>query len=296
MPTSVDNGYMRYPIEPGVLYVVATPIGNLADITHRALMVLRGVDLILAEDTRHSRPMLMQFGVQKPLYPLHEHNEQRLIPTIIARLQRGLSIALVSDAGTPLISDPGYRLVRTLREANKRVVPVPGPSALTCALSAAGVATDRFVFEGFLPQRRGARLQRLQELTYDARTLVLFESPHRIISTVHDLAKVFGHERRAVIVRELTKVFETFLRGTLLELERTLSDAEEMRKGEFVILVEAGAQPPPISTSIRADQVLSILLEELPLKQAVAVAARITGARKNYLYQQAVQLRGKHSP
>lgn len=276
-------------MDAGVLYVVATPIGNLDDITRRALQVLGRVDLILAEDTRHSLPMLRRFGITTPLAPLHEHNERRMVPKVSARLAAGASIALICDAGTPLISDPGYELIRALRARGQQVVPIPGPSALTCALCAAGVPTNRFVFEGFLPAKQPQRLRRLQLLAPESRTLVVFESPHRILSTLHDLVTVFGGARRAVLARELTKVFETFRQGHLAELQTWLQSQPEQQRGEFVILIEGAAEPPEPCVALTGQQVLNVLLESLPLKQAVAIAARLTGQKRNLLYRQAVQ-------
>lgn len=272
----------------GIFYVVATPIGHLDDISRRALQVLGQVDLILAEDTRHSLPMLSRLGVHTPLQALHEHNEQRKLARIIERLEGGASIALISDAGTPLISDPGYLLVRTLRERGLAVVPIPGPSALTCALSAAGVPTNRFVFEGFLPPKRPDRLHHLRTLAREPRTLVFFEAPHRIVTMLEDVAAVFGADRRGVLARELTKVFETFRHGAVADLCTWLQANPEQRKGEIVVLIEGAAETEVPAVILRADDVLQALLPILPLKQAVIVASRLTGEKRNVLYRRAV--------
>jgi 16S rRNA (cytidine1402-2'-O)-methyltransferase len=274
--------------EPGVLYVVATPIGNRADITQRALDILGSVTRILAEDTRHSGNLLRSLGIATPLLSLHEHNEQLQVEPLLARLHAGESLALVSDAGTPLISDPGYRIVRAARQAGIRVVPVPGASALIAALSVAGLPTDRFVFEGFLPTRTAARRARLQMLVAEPRTLVFYEASHRIQECIADMQALFGGEREAVIARELTKTFEQVQRGSLAELGVWLAADDNHRRGEFVVLV-AGA-PEIEDDEVGADprRVLEILLRELPVKQAAALAAEITGVRKNALYQLAL--------
>lgn len=269
----------------GQLYVVATPIGNRADITERALQVLKSVTCVLAEDTRHSGSLLRSLGISTPLQSLHEHNEQAQIEPLLVRLRAGDDLALVSDAGTPLISDPGYRIVQAARAAGVTVVPVPGPSALIAALSVAGLPTDRFVFEGFLSAKTTARRARLQALVDEPRTLVFYESSHRIQETLADFAELFGAEREAVIARELTKAFEQVQGGSLAGLNAWLAADSNHLRGEFVVLV-AGA-PTPVETDISAEasRVLKLLLKEMPVKQAAAMAAEITGARKNALYQ-----------
>lgn len=277
-------------VEKGVLYVVATPIGNLGDMTARAVEVLGAVDLVAAEDTRHSLPLLRHFGSRAPLQAYHEHNEREASRDIIRRLREGQSVALISDAGTPLISDPGYHLVRLAHEQGIKVVPIPGASALTAALSVAGLPTDRFVFEGFLPARPSTRKERLQQLCEETRTLVFYESSHRIAETLHDMAEALGARRPAVLMRELTKVFETLRVGCLEELCAWVEADPDQRKGEFVILVR-GAEPVEAEAARReADHVLRILLEELPLKQAVGIAVKLTGLKRNLLYQRAVHL------
>jgi len=269
----------------GQLYVVATPIGNRADITERALQVLKSVACVLAEDTRHSGSLLRSLGIATPLQSLHEHNEQAQIEPLLARLRTGDDLALISDAGTPLISDPGFRIVQAARAAGVTVVPVPGPSALIAALSVAGLPTDRFVFEGFLSAKSMARRARLQALADEPRTLVFYESSHRIQETLADLAELFGTEREAVIARELTKAFEQVQGGSLAELNAWLAADSNHVRGEFVVLVDGAPAPVETDISAEAGRVLKLLLKEMPVKQAAAMAAEITGARKNALYQ-----------
>ncbi len=277
-------------IETGCLYVVATPIGNLGDMSPRALEVLAGVDLIACEDTRHSARLLNHFAIKTPTLAYHEHNERELCGRLVERLRTGASMALISDAGTPLVSDPGYHLVRTAREAGCRVVPVPGPSALIAALSASGLPSDRFVFEGFLPARPGARRQQLEALASDTRTLIFYESPHRIVASLRDMAEIFGFDRQAVIARELTKRFETIHGGELGALIDWMEADSDQRKGEFVVMVRGGEQADGRAIDAEAERILRVLLEELPLKQAAALAARITGLKKNALYQYGLNL------
>ncbi|MFN2308800.1 MAG: 16S rRNA (cytidine(1402)-2'-O)-methyltransferase [Gammaproteobacteria bacterium] len=273
---------------PGVLYVVATPIGNRADLSPRALQVLGAVTRVLAEDTRHSGALLRALGVATPLLSLHEHNEQAQVEMLLARLRAGEDLALISDAGTPLISDPGYRLVRGARQAGLCVVPVPGPSALIAALSVAGLPTDRFVFEGFLPAKAAARRERLQALASEPRTLVFYEASHRIQACLSDLAAVFGAQRAAVIARELTKSFEQVQDGSLEALNDWLAADPNHLRGEFVVLVTGAPAAEAGDLDPEARRVLAILRRDLPLKQAAALAAEITGARKNALYQWAL--------
>ncbi len=275
-----------------MLYVVATPIGNRGDISQRAVDVLRGVDVIAAEDTRHSRPLLAHLGIATPLIALHEHNERRLAPRLLRRLEAGESVALISDAGTPLISDPGYPLVERARGAAITVVPVPGPCALVCALSASGLPSERFVFEGFLPAKGPARRARLGELGGERRTLIFYESSHRIGAMLADLREGFGPGRGAVVARELTKKFETIRGGSLAELCEWIASAEEHRRGEFVVLVR-GAEPAAGEDLGEQERVLGILLETLGPREAATLAARITGGRRNPLYRRALELRGE---
>lgn len=282
-------------IEKGVLYIVATPIGNLGDMTARAIDVLRAVDVIAAEDTRHSLPLLRHFGIKTPLLAFHEHNEREVGPAIIRRLQEGQAVALISDAGTPLISDPGYQLVRLARDQGVKVSPVPGASALIAALSVAGLPTDRFVFEGFLPARAAARRERLKQLRGETRTLVFYESSHRIVEALRDMAEVFGAQREAVLVRELTKRFETVRGDSLGNLCRWVQEDADQQKGEFVLLVHGAPPVEEDAMQAEAERVLRVLLEELPVKQAVSIAVRLTGLKKNLLYQQAVRMQGEEA-
>lgn len=276
-------------IEAGVLYVVATPLGNLADLSRRAAEVLGAVDAIAAEDTRHSRILLQHYGIGARCVSLHEHNESARVPQLLERLHGGDAIALISDAGTPLISDPGYRLVRTAREAGIRVSPVPGPCALTAALSVSGLAADRFVFEGFLPARPAARRQRLRSLVQESRTLILYESSHRIAASLKDLNEVFGPARRAVIGRELTKRFETVRGDSLGKLCSWLTADKDQQKGEFVVLIEGAAPVEPPDD--QAQTLLAVLLKEVSVKTAARLAAEITGQNRNRLYKLALELK-----
>jgi 16S rRNA (cytidine1402-2'-O)-methyltransferase len=277
---------------PGTLYVVATPIGNLADISPRAVEVLAGVDRILVEDTRRSGRLLQHCAIHTPMLAMHEHNERELAPQLITWLQQGHSYALISDAGTPLISDPGFNLVRLAREAGIAVVPVPGASAVITALSVAGLPTDRFVFEGFLPAKAVARRARLESLRGETRTLVFYESSHRVAESLLDMQVVFGIDRYAVIARELTKQFETLHGDTLQALCHWVQDDPNQQKGEFVILVQGETPGERHAVNIDAERVLQVLLEELPIKSAAKLAARITGLNKRALYDHALQLKG----
>ena len=274
----------------GTLYVVATPIGNLDDISARALRTLSEVALIAAEDTRHSARLLQHFGIATPLQACHEHNEREHGGRFIGRLQAGDDVALISDAGTPLISDPGYHLVRQARAAGVRVVPIPGACALVAALSAAGLPSDRFIFEGFLPAKMAGRRTRLEMLREEPRTLIFYEAPHRILECIEDLCAIFGGERLAVLGRELTKTFETLKGLPLGELREWVAADSNQQRGECVLLV-AGWEAPQgdDQLSVEALRVLDLLLAELPLKRAAALAAEITGVRKNLLYQAALE-------
>ena len=276
----------------GVLYIVATPIGNLEDISRRALQVLKAVTLIAAEDTRHSRKLLAHYGIEARLFALHEHNESFAADKLLKMLLAGDEVALVSDAGTPLISDPGFYLVRAARQAGIRVVPLPGPSACIAALSVAGLPTDRFVFEGFLPPRSAARSQRLSELATEKRTLVFYESSHRICESLQDMAEIMGSARQATVARELTKTIETIKDGSLAELVDWVQADSNQQKGEFVVILQgAPARSSEIDETV--EQVLSVLLAELPLKQAASLAAKITGLPKNRLYEAGLVIKGK---
>jgi 16S rRNA (cytidine1402-2'-O)-methyltransferase len=275
------------------LYVVATPIGNLGDVSTRAREVLAGVDCVAAEDTRHSGKLLNAFGINTPMVSLHEHNEQDVVPRLLARLQGGEAVALVSDAGTPLISDPGYHLVKAAHAAGIRVVPIPGPSALLAALSAAGLPTDHFVFEGFLPTKTSARRQRLQVLASDARTLVFYESPHRLLDCLQDMVSILGPDRHACLARELTKLHETVLPLSLGELAARVAVDADQQRGESVLVVAGEAPVEMADETVEQIRVLTVLLEELPLKQAAELAARLTGGRRNELYRMALELQEK---
>ena len=273
--------------QKGCLYVVATPIGNLQDISPRALEVLGQVTEIAAEDTRHSLKLLRHFGVKTPCVSLHDHNESRVVPGIISKLQAGCDIALVSDAGTPLISDPGFVLVKAAIEDGINVVSVPGPCALISALSISGLPADRFVFEGFLPAKQGARQQRLQALASEPRTLIFYESCHRLVHAIEDMRLSFGGERRAVVVKELTKLYEYVERATLDGLSRLVATDERFKKGEYVVLV-AGSERDEDAEWQHAVAVMDVLLSELSVKQASKLAAQITGVSKKRLYQRAI--------
>nr|WP_256354811.1 16S rRNA (cytidine(1402)-2'-O)-methyltransferase [Pseudomonas sp. sia0905] len=271
------------------MFVVATPIGNLDDLSARALKVLGDVALIAAEDTRHSARLMQHFGIGTPLAACHEHNERDEGNRFIERLLAGDDVALISDAGTPLISDPGYHLVRQARAAGVRVVPVPGACALIAALSAAGLPSDRFVFEGFLPAKTVGRRARLELVREEPRTLIFYEAPHRILECLQDMREVFGGERQALLARELTKTFETLQGMPLGQLFDWVAADANQQRGECVVLV-AGWQAPEdeAAVSVEALRVLDLLLAEMPLKRAAALAAQITGVRKNLLYQAAL--------
>jgi 16S rRNA (cytidine1402-2'-O)-methyltransferase len=275
----------------GTLYVVATPIGNLEDISARALQVLKTVDYIAAEDTRHSKKLLQHFGIKTRLLALHEYNERDQVKQLIEHLAQGKNIALISDAGTPLISDPGYALLQAVIAQQISIVPIPGACAAVVALSAAGLPTDHFLFEGFLPVKNAARLQRLQILQRETRTLIFYEAPHRILSMLQDLQQIFGGQRAAVVARELTKTFETIYRGTLAEVLAQLQQNPQQVRGEFVVLVHGAEAKSSTRSELETEKILKILLAELPLKQAASLAAQITGQSKNDLYQLALQLK-----
>jgi 16S rRNA (cytidine1402-2'-O)-methyltransferase len=279
-------------VSKGVLYVVATPIGNLEDFSPRAAATLQRVDLILAEDTRHTGSLLRRYGVAVPMQSLHEHNERAQLERLLSQLRDGKSLALVSDAGTPLLSDPGFPLVREAARAGVCVVPIPGPSALTCALSGAGLPTDRFLFAGFPPRNRAQRRQWFAELANERATLVFYEASHRIQASLSDMAACFGAAREGVIARELTKLHETFLRGELGYLIECVAADAEQRKGEFVVLV-AGAAPAAKGRELclELDPLLQRLLREMPLKQAVSLVAELSGEKKNLIYERALSLK-----
>ncbi|MBX2809542.1 MAG: 16S rRNA (cytidine(1402)-2'-O)-methyltransferase [Cellvibrionaceae bacterium] len=273
----------------GSLYIVATPIGNLADISLRAIETLRAVALIAAEDTRRSGRLLSHFNIGTPLIAYHDHSDTRRITQIIDKLCSGQSIALISDAGTPLVSDPGYRLVKAARAKAIAVVPIPGACALVAALSVSGLPADRWAFEGFLPAKAQARQQRLQALQAEARTLIFYESTHRILESLEAMAQVFGGDREAVLARELTKTYETLLSGTLASLLACLNAEANQCKGEFVLLVKGFDKPNRVSViDSAAEHTMKILLQELSVKQAASLGARLTGIKKRDLYQWAL--------
>jgi len=274
----------------GRLYVVATPIGNLDDLSVRAQKTLAEVDCIAVEDTRHSAQMLSRFGIQKPLISVHEHNERDRSAGLVDRLRGGEAIALISDAGTPLISDPGFILVRAAREAGITVSPIPGPSAAIAALSVAGLPSDRFFFEGFLPHKTGARQKRLHELAGETATLIFYESPHRIEGALADMAAIFGEGRQATLARELTKIHETIIDGSLELLARIVTDDPNQRRGEIVLVV-AGHSPDVLGMTPEAERVLKLLLQELPVKKAARLASEVTGVSRNLLYDLALHSR-----
>jgi len=271
------------------LYLVATPIGNLGDISQRAIDVLKSVDLIAAEDTRHSKKLLQHLGINTPMQAYHEHNEQQFTQKLVDRMQAGQSIALISDAGTPLVSDPGFRLVASAHEHAIKVVPIPGACAAIAALSAAGLATDRFVFEGFLPAKKQSRINVLQSLAAENRTLVIYESCHRIEACLRDMCEVFGGERRLTFSRELTKSFETIRLMTLSECLQWVEQDSNQSKGEIVLVVEGA----PVTTTADGDvmQTLAVLLAECPVKQAASLCAKLTGRNKNECYKLALELK-----
>ena len=276
--------------QSGVLYVVATPIGNLEDISERARRILAEVDLIAAEDTRHSKKLLSHLGVTTTMLAYHDHNEHRVSADIIDMLKRGKNLALISDAGTPLIHDPGYELVQQAHRDGIKVVPIPGPSALTTALSVAGLSSESFIFEGFVPEKQVARHKHLQSLSAETRTMVFYEAPHRIKAFIDDSAMAFGEDRQACIARELSKLYETINQDTLGNLQLWLLEDDEQRRGEFVVVIR-GAENAPQTGESEAIRIMQILLQSVSVKQAAAMAAEITGLKKNDLYKLALDLK-----
>jgi len=276
----------------GTLYVIATPIGNRADMGERAISVLKQVDLIAAEDTRHSKILMQHFSIATPMQAYHDHNEEQATPKLIQRLLAGENIALISDAGTPLLSDPGYRLVKAAHESAIKVSPVPGACAAIAALSVSGLATDRFMFAGFPPHKQGARQNFYREFEFQPATLVFYESSHRIVASVNDMLQVYGGSRRVVLAREITKLFETVHSAELEHLLEWLQADKNQQKGEFVLIVQ-GSDQQMSQQSAELVPVLKVLLEELPVKQASQMAAKITGIKKNQVYKLALDLSGK---
>lgn len=271
-------------VQPGCLWVVATPIGHRDDLSARAIETLRAVDVIAAEDTRHSRPLLVHHNIDTPMIALHDHNERDAVDAIVRRMVSGDSVALISDAGTPLISDPGFRLVRAARAAGIRCIPIPGACAAIAALSVAGLPSDRFVFEGFLPAKAAARRSRLQELAGDPRTLIFYESSHRVADSLDDMRDVFGAAREAVLARELTKMFETVLGEPLAELAAKVRADPDQQRGEHVILV-AGRGEEADAKLAEGQRIFAILRDELPPAKAAKMAAAISGAPRKLLYE-----------
>lgn len=293
MPIIVTND------SPGRLYVVATPIGNLADFSERARTTLASCTLIAAEDTRHTGTLLKHFGIRTPMTALHEHNEAQRVAELVMRLRAGEQMAVVSDAGTPAISDPGFGLVRAAAAAGVEICAVPGPCAAIAALSIAGLPTDRFCFEGFLPARSAARRARLTQLLHEERTLLFYESPHRVSEMLHDCAAVFGDARLAVVAREITKLHETTYRGTLSDLKRMAADDGHFARGEIVLALSGAPAAAASGAGGHGgvlDRMLGILMSELPLRQAAHLAAKISDLRENAVYKRALELRNEAPP
>lgn len=277
----------------GLLYVVSTPIGNLGDITHRAVETLEKVDWIAAEDTRHTKQLLTSLGLHKNLISLHEHNEQQRTEQLLNKLQDGECGALVSDAGTPLINDPGYHLVKTLRENEVAVVPIPGVSAVITALSCAGLPTDRFTYEGFLPAKNSKRVQQLQTLEQEERTMVFYESPHRLMDCLASMREVFGGQRSLVVGRELTKKFEQFVSGTIDEVIGYFIDNSDRVRGEFVLIISgAEAISDQQAAALDTDKMIVVMLSQnLPVKQIAEIVSQLSGEKKKSIYQRALELK-----
>lgn len=273
----------------GILYVVATPIGNLDDMVARAVETLQTVAVIAAEDTRHSSRLLSHFSIKTPCLAYHDHSDEQRTAHLVARLCGGESVALISDAGTPLVSDPGYRLVRAARQAGIQVVPIPGACAMVAALSAAGLPSDRFAFEGFLPAKQAARCAYLTDLAHDPRTLIFYEAPHRIVETLQDMVSVFGPERDVVMARELTKTFETIKGDKVANLAAWVAADSNQQRGEIVVLVHGADKQDAGDITLEQERVMMILLDELPVKQAAHLGAKLTGLKKNFLYQWALE-------
>ncbi len=274
-----------------LLYIVSTPIGNLGDMTPRAIEVLRQVDVIAAEDTRHSKRLMNHFGIATPLIPCHDHNERHQAEMIVRRMQAGETVALISDAGTPLISDPGFYLVRSVREAGFRVVPVPGACAFVAALSVSGLPTDRFYFEGFLPAKGAGRCKRIEALAAFSSTWGVYESPHRIMDLMEDLSAVLGDGRYITLAREITKTFETVIAGTVSEVQAVLASDSNQQRGEFVVLVEGYKEEESSEISPEIEKMLQRLMDDLPIKKAASVVADLTGVRKKVLYELGLKLK-----
>ena len=276
------------------LYIVATPIGNRADISQRAIEVLSEVDLIAAEDTRHSGQLLQYYNISRPMLAYHDHNESQQTERILQRLLEGKSVALISDAGTPLMSDPGYRLVKAAQQARIPVSPVPGPCAAIAALSASGLATDQFYFVGFPPSKSTARKKFFHTLSHYTSTLVFYESSHRIVDSIRDMLEVFGESRSVVLARELTKKFETIRQSNLPELLQWVESDSNQQKGEFVLLLEGDTRTEESEgLNMELDHMLKVLMDELPVKQASQLVARITGLKKNQVYKRGLAIKNQ---
>ncbi|MGB1327962.1 MAG: 16S rRNA (cytidine(1402)-2'-O)-methyltransferase [Porticoccaceae bacterium] len=276
----------------GVLTIVATPIGNLNDMVPRAVQTLQSVSLIACEDTRHSKKLLNHFNIDKPCVAYHDHGDRQMLEKLLLRLEKGEDIALISDAGTPLISDPGYRIVAEARARGIIVLPIPGACAAIAALSVSGLPTDRFFFGGFLPAKTAQRKTALDKYKTATETLVFYEAPHRILETVVDMIEVFGKHRQGFLAREISKAFETFLQGSLEQLQQQIAVDSNQQRGEIVLVI-AGAEEKTASTSVSSEKVLKLLLKELPASKAASLTAKICGADKKAMYQVALQLQGK---
>ncbi|MFV2056148.1 MAG: 16S rRNA (cytidine(1402)-2'-O)-methyltransferase [Thiohalomonadales bacterium] len=276
----------------GILYIVATPIGNLNDFTFRAVEILSAVDIIAAEDTRHSKKLLQHYGISTACMAVHEHNEKQALSGLIRRLSEGKDVALISDAGTPLICDPGYPLVKAVRSAGFRIIPIPGSNAAIAALSAAGLPTDRFCFQGFLPAKSNARRLELQALSTETRTMVFYETPHRVRTTVEDMCQIFGTDRLLVLARELTKLHEHIHLDNLENMIKWLQGDANHAKGEMVLVLEGCSEVCNVD-EVEEDRILKLILQELSTKKAAALTATITGGKKNRLYQRALEIQGK---
>ena len=275
----------------GELYLVATPIGDMTDIAPRALDILNTVDIVAVEDKRRSSRLFSHFGIKTPMISYHDHSEEKQVKKIIDELLCGKSVALISDAGTPLISDPGFKLVNAAKDKSIKVSPIPGPCALIAAISASGLPSDRFIFEGFLPSKSIPRVTKIQNISADSRTIIFYEAPHRILETLIDMIKVIGPSRKIVLARELTKTYETFISGTLKGVLEIIEKDLNQQKGEIVIvLAGADSSEKKIETQ-DSKRILSVLLEDLPLKQAVSLGSRITGVQKNIFYKLALDLK-----
>jgi len=274
----------------GTLFIVATPIGNLDDITFRAVETLKSVNLVLAEDTRHSQKILNHFNIKTPVSAFHDYNEREKCNTVVDKLKQGDSIALISDAGTPLISDPGYILVSAAKKNSVNVVPIPGPSALITALSASGIPSDRFSFFGFLPSKQNARIKTLKTFASRPETIIVYESPKRIMATLTDMLFVFGEEREVCLAKELTKTFETILTTNIPNLIDYISADPGHQKGEFVLLISSTANKGQLELDQQLDRLLLVLCSEMGSSKAAKLAAKITGIDKKYCYQRAIEL------